>query len=396
MVDRNNSGPWVPFRPDAKDLQAIAADVAEIGDIQRTLLAHGPGLHCLDRAAHQYQIAGGKVMFEVAPQLPDEVRDVGLFQPGASHVGVGRVSTGLGTPHSEANPDFLGLMLAFQTAAGKRVDFLGINDPAAPTDNHRDFMSVLHATAESAGAEIPVLDKLVGHELADLSAEQVKLFTSLQQRMGPVAATRTMAHIVQQTVRTFHSSTAFQQYWTEVTELSEKACKFTLVPTRDENSNPGLGARPDHLSREWAARQRRGDIAFVLNWIPYLSEALTPTGALATGWNEVHKQSIGVVRFPQLDDGQGDAELWAILATEIGANPANWAHDRADSIREPATPFGVARKIAYRASQEGRSALDKEAVSAVFTTGRISTELERELRRRRAAKDASGHVDRAL
>jgi len=36
-----------------------------------------------------------------------------------------------------------------------RVDFLGINDPAVPTDDHRGFMSVLHATGESAGASIP-------------------------------------------------------------------------------------------------------------------------------------------------------------------------------------------------------------------------------------------------
>ena len=104
----------------------------------------------VDRAARPYQNSGGKVLFEVAPQLPDEVRDMGLSRPGASHVGVGRVSTGLGTPHSEANPDFHGLMLAFQTAAGQRVNPLGINHPATPTDNHRDFMSVLHATAKSA------------------------------------------------------------------------------------------------------------------------------------------------------------------------------------------------------------------------------------------------------
>jgi hypothetical protein len=394
MVDKD-TGQWVPLRPGADDLRAIASDVAEIPEIQRTLLARDRGLTCLDRVAHQYQIAGGKVAFEVAAELPDVARGVGLFEPGAKHVGVGRVSTGLGTPHSEANPDFLGLMLAFQTAAGERVDFLGINDPAAPTDNHRDFMSVLHATGESAGAQAPVLGRLVGRGLADLTAEQVKLFAALERRMGLAAATRTMAHIVQQTARTFFSSTAYQQYWTEVTELSGAGGKFTLVPTSDENRRPDLGAGPAHLSHEWAARQRQGDIAFVLYWIPFVKEAKTPTGALATGWQEAHKQRVGVVRFPRFDVGQEDATLWALLATEMGANPGHWVHDRANSIREPATAFGVARKLAYQASQDGRDALPVEAVRAVFTTGAIDAELAGELRRRRAAKVAAGHVDRA-
>jgi hypothetical protein len=387
---------WVPLRPGADDVRAIAADVAAIAEIQRTLEANERELRCPDRVAHQYQIAGGKVAFEVGPELPEEARGVGLFQPGARYVGVGRVSTGLGTPHSEANPDFLGLMLAFQTADGVRVDLLGINDPASPTDNHRDFMSVLHATGASAGASVPVLGNLVGRGLANLTAEQVKMFAALEQRMGLAAATRTMTHIVAQTLRTLHSSTAYQQYWTEVTELSGMAGKFTLVPTRDENSQPGLGAHADHLSQEWRDRQRRGDIEFVLHWIAFQSEATTPTRALATAWKEDHRKRIGVVRFPRLDADSGDAASWAILAGEMGANPGNWIHDRADSIREPATAFGLARKLAYRASQQGRGALPAEAIAAVFKTGTIPAELERELRRRRTAKDASGHVDRAL
>jgi hypothetical protein len=55
----------------------------------------------------------------------------------------------------------------------------------------------------------------------------------------------------------------------------------------------------------------------------------------------------------------------------------------------------VARKLAYQASQDGRDALPVEAVRAVFTTGAIDAELAGELRRRRAAKVAAGHVDRA-
>ena len=32
----------------------------------------------------------------------------------AEHIEIGRLSTGLGTPHLETNPDFIGAMLAFQ------------------------------------------------------------------------------------------------------------------------------------------------------------------------------------------------------------------------------------------------------------------------------------------
>jgi hypothetical protein len=76
----------------------------------------------------------------------------------------------------------------------------------------------------------------------------------------------------------------------------------------------------------------------------------------------------------------------------MGANPGNWVHDRADSIPEPATEFGAARKIAYQGSQGGRRALREEHYAAVFETGRIQEELAAELDRRRTAKDASGHV----
>ncbi len=106
---------WTPFRPVAEDLKALTQDVSEIRDIQKKLLDNHKDLHFPDRVAHQYQIAGGKVIFKVADELSSELQDVGLFYPGAEHIGIGRISTGLGTPHLETNPDFLGIMVAFQT-----------------------------------------------------------------------------------------------------------------------------------------------------------------------------------------------------------------------------------------------------------------------------------------
>jgi hypothetical protein len=139
------------FEPSPDAVDALARTVAELPDIQRTLLEHHAGLTRTDRAAHQQQVAAGIVVLEVASALPPELDGVGLFRAGSRAVGIGRVSTGLGCPHLETDPDFLGLMLAFQTTTGERVDFLGINDPSAPTDTPEEFMALLAATAAAAG-----------------------------------------------------------------------------------------------------------------------------------------------------------------------------------------------------------------------------------------------------
>jgi hypothetical protein len=76
----------------------------------------------------------------------------------------------------------------------------------------------------------------------------------------------------------------------------------------------------------------------------------------------------------------------------MGANPGNWIHDKQDTIREPATEFGAARKLAYEISQTGRGALQPKDYETVFQTGRIGPELARDLKRRRDSKVRSGHV----
>ena len=153
------SNDWTPFRPGPQDLERIAGEVAAIPKIQAELLANHPDLKAADRGAHQYQVAGSRVELRIDDALPAALDGIGLFEPGASHHGIARLSTGLGYPHLETDPDFLGLMAAFQTKAGQRVDFLAINDPTSPTDDHRDFVAVLEATAASAGAEAPFAGK---------------------------------------------------------------------------------------------------------------------------------------------------------------------------------------------------------------------------------------------
>jgi hypothetical protein len=78
-----NESQWCPFRPNAVDLEKIAKDVAEIPNIQRKFLANNADLKFPDRVAHQFQIAGSRVLFQVANDPPEPLLHVGLFERGA-------------------------------------------------------------------------------------------------------------------------------------------------------------------------------------------------------------------------------------------------------------------------------------------------------------------------
>ena len=71
-----------PLRPTPQDLGRIAQEVAAITDLQHGLLDRDAALKLPDRVAHQYQIAGGKVILTIAPELPANLTGVGLFDPG--------------------------------------------------------------------------------------------------------------------------------------------------------------------------------------------------------------------------------------------------------------------------------------------------------------------------
>jgi hypothetical protein len=385
---------WTPFRPRQQDEQRIAGEVAAIADIQAELVARHPDLKMADRVAHQYQIAGSKVSLTIADDLPASLQGVGLFVPGVTHHGIGRLSAGLGCPHLETDPDFLGLMVAFRTAAGRRIDFLAINDPTAPTDDHRQFMALLRATGASAGAEAPFGSGLGELDLLDLAATQTKFAAALVRGMGFRDGLRTLGHILAQTSRTLRSSTAYQSYWTGIVEVGDTAGKFVFAPTGDDNARRGLSPGERHFSLEWRARQQRGAVEFRLYWLPFVDQGMTPTDRLTEEWVE-HRQLVGRVVFPQQDGASKDAALWAILAGEMGANPGNWVHDRDDSIRQPATEFGLARKFAYGISQRGRNTLPEELYADAFATGEIGPELAAELERRHAAKLQAGHASSA-
>jgi hypothetical protein len=381
------------FRPAAADLARIGADVAPISDIQNELVARHPLLKVPDRVAHQYQVAGGKALLRIDEVLPANFTGVGLFIPGAQYTGIGRISTGLGCPHLETDPDFLGLMVAFQTASGQRVDFITINDPTAPTDTHPQFIRLLEASADAAGGR-PVFGDGKGLGLAGLAARTGRLFFSLLGKLGPFTGTRIFAHVTKQTLRTSTSTTAYQTYWTGIFEVGGELGKFMFAPASDENAHrpPKPGER--HLSDEWRQRQARGDIEFTLYWLPFIDEQQTSTTRLTLAWQQ-RPVPIGRVTFPKTDATERDALLWAALAAELGANPGNWVADTGNTIAEPATEFTCARKLAYRKSQQGRGALPEASYAHVFSGQPIGPELAAELLRRRSVKDAAGHIDMA-
>ncbi|HME25811.1 MAG TPA: hypothetical protein VKI44_31510 [Acetobacteraceae bacterium] len=369
-----------PLRPTPQDLDRIRQDVAAIADLQQQLLDRDAALKKRDRVAHQYQIAGGKVVLTIAPSLPANLDSVGLFEPAATHIGIGRVSTGLGCPHAETNPDFLGLRLAFQTKAGGRVDFIAINDPASPTDTHAQFMKLLAATAAGAGKGV--------------FPSGAQLLTGLIGSLGLAQGGRISAHVLRQTSRAALSSTAYQTYWTGIEETGGIAGKFVIEPVSQENQHRALSAGEYHLTEEWRARQARGPVLFDIYWIPFIDAQHTSLDELTSAWQE-QRHPVGTMTFPQCDPSSEDAGLWAALAAEMGANPGNWVHDQGNTVREPSTEFGIARKIAYRNSQEGRDVLPEASYAQVFRTGTIDGVLAAELKRRRAGKQDIGHIDAA-
>lgn len=371
------------FDASREALEQLERTVSEIPAIQRTLVTNHAALHRMDRAAHQQQIGAGKVVFEAASELPRELTGVGLFHPGLSTIGLGRISTGLGCPHIETDPDFLGLMLAFQTGARERVDFLGINDPSAPTDTVAEFVALLAATAAAAGAKIPF--GAVGQlELGNLAAAQASLFHALARRLGFARAVGIYLHLVRQTARTALSSSAIQQYWTGVVEARTTLGKFTFVPEPQVHGRRSLRPGARYLSEDWKRRARAANVAFAVRWIPFVNEKETPLVKLSHKWSEVGAVPIGSATFIRAEAGSREERLLPLLASEMGANPGNWVSGReVSSSGFPITTFAAGRQLAYALSQKSRGALPEASYQEFFDSGgTIGPALEAELLRR--------------
>jgi len=369
------------FRPTPDERRILDTLAGEIPGVQETLVANHPQLTGPDRGAHQQQLAGSQVRLTLADELPQELQGLGIFErnpSSAAHVGLGRISTGLGCPHAETDADFLGLMAAFRTRSGRRIDFITINDPTSPTDTPEEFVALLKATADAAGTE-------------GLLASQARLLLSLA-RHAHGRAPAIAVHVTAQTFRTVRSSSAYQQYWTGVVKARDVFGKFTFIPTPTAAEDSGVRRGPQHLTEDWRVRQSRGPLEFSLEWIPYLSERETPLDDLTTPWHDGQKVRVGTVTFPQIDPDAMETKLIALLASELGANPGNWQETPDEAAASlPATRFTAARSLCYRASQKNRGALPDESYAAFFDRGEVDAALARELVSRYAAKRAAGH-----
>jgi hypothetical protein len=148
------------------------------------------------------------------------------------------------------------------------------------------------------------------------------------------------------------------------------------------------------LTEDWRERVSESSLGFRLLWIPYLDERRTPTNGLTRAWDEQHRIEVATVSFQRIDAATRRAQLFALLASEMGANPGNWVRARnpgpADAM--PATEFTAGRFLAYKLSQAGRDALPDPLYDAVFESGEIPAALETELVRRYRAKLAAGHA----
>jgi hypothetical protein len=375
------------YNPTPDERRALDALAEEVAGVQRTLVTNHPRLTQPDRGAHQPQLGAGKVLLQVSDTLPPELDGLGIFAPtGATpRIGIGRMSNGLGCPHAETEADFLGLMVAFRAPDGRRVDFITINDPGAPTDTPAEFVALLKATADAA----------VGNDgagLVNMLASQTRLLAGLVRHAGH-RAPAIAAQVIRQTARTSRSSTAYQQYWTGVVRARNLLGKFTFVPVNDVNGHRPDGAGGHYLTEDWARRQAAGPIEFRLYWIPFLDEAATPLADLTRGWKEDHRTRVATVTFPAVDPAAMETKLVALLATEMGANQGNWIEDdRGGAASDlPATEYTAARMLAYRVSQRQRNALAEAQYASFFDRGVIEPALATELLKRYHAKRAAGH-----
>lgn len=379
------------YSPSPEERRALESLAEEVAGVQQTLVANHPQLAQPDRGAHQPQLGAGKVLLHVHDSLPPELAGLGIFAPTGNtpRLGIGRISNGLGCPHAETDADFLGLMVAFKAPDGRRVDFITINDPGAPTDTPKEFIALLQATADAAVGG--------GPGLVNMLANQARLIGGLLRHAGhraPAIATQ----VVRQTSRTQHSSTAYQKYWTGVVRARDVLGKFTFVPVTEANGPRPAGAGEHYLTDDWSRRQQGGPLEFRLYWIPYLDEASTPLQDLTRGWAEDHRALVGTVSFQAADPAAMETKLVALLASEMGANQGNWIEDdRGGATSDlPATEYTAARFLAYRVSQRMRNALPEAQYASFFEHGVIEPALATELLRRYQIKRAAGHGQPAV
>ena len=374
------------YNPTPDERRALEALAEEVAGVQRTFVANHPGVTQPDRGAHQPQLGGGKVLLHVSDTLPPELAGLGIFVPtGATpRIGIGRMSNGLGCPHAETDADFLGLMVAFRAPDGRRVDFITINDPGAPTDTPEEFVALLKATADAAAGS-------QDGGLVNQLASQARLLAGLVRHAGR-RAPAIAAQVIRQTARTTRSSTAYQQVLDRRRLRARRARQIHLrARGRRERAPAGRRGRP-LPDRGLDAPARRGSprVRPLLDPVPGRShDAPRGPDARLEGRPPVTR---GDVTFAAADPAARETKLVALLAAEMGANQGNWIEDdRGAQPDLPATRFTAARMLAYRVSQRERKALPEAQYASFFETGVVEPALAAELVKRYHAKRGVGH-----
>jgi len=319
------------YSPSPEERRALESLAEEVAGVQQTLVANHPQLAQPDRGAHQPQLGSGRVLLHVPDSLPPELAGLGIVAPTGStpRLGIGRISNGLGCPHAETDADFLGLMVAFKAPDGRRVDFITINDPGAPTDTPKEFIALLQATADAAVGG--------GPGLVNMLANQARLIGGLLRHAGhraPAIATQ----VIRQTSRTQHSSTAYQQYWTGVVRARDVLGKCTFVPVTEANGPRPAGAGEHYLTDDWSRRQQGGPLEFRLYWVPLHRRIVDAAAGPDARMGRESSRARRTVSFQAFDPASMDTKLIALLASEMGANQGNWICRRRNTPRRGSSP----------------------------------------------------------
>ena len=367
------------FEPTPDERRALEELAGEIPEIQQTLIRNSDQLTAPDRGAHQQQLAGGRVVLQVERVLPPELHGLGVFAPASApaggFTGIGRISTGLGCPHAKTAPDFLGLMLAFMSPAGKRIDFVTINDPTAPTNTPGEFIALLKATADSAR-----------------TGSQAVLLLSLARHAG-LRAAAIATHVIGQTARTTRSSTAYQPVLDRggAGERDARQVRVRADRGRQHAARSGAGSA---VSDPRLARASAGGSAHlrpVLDSVRRRRADADREVDAAVGAGPPREGRPCHVPAYRSRFTRGDARSAPRVGD--GREPGNWFEepDRHGADILPATEYTAARALAYRRSQQERQALPDESIVSFFTTGAISPELADELLRRQRQKQSIAH-----
>jgi catalase len=309
----------------AADEEAHFRRVAEvIGTLQRNRSArYGPG-----RALHRKQLLATTGTLEVLDGLPEPARH-GLFATPGSHRVLARFSNGGPEVQSDRIPDIRGFALRVLDVSGPSAlggatdhqDFLMINQDRLPTRDSREFIDFM---AASVPGPLPGLLHLFrAHGLMGGWSRLRDLFAAVGKRFNGFAAER------------FNTAAPLC--------CGPYAVKVRLKPA----GSPPPAARSKDIVADLRERLASGPVRWDMELQFFVDEATTPIEDASQVWPDGATTIVTV------------AHLALFAASDAAATEAEAAKFDPWSGLAAHRPLGEimrARKAAYFASQQGRSA----------------------------------------